>query len=67
MVKNGESMKVKVINQGPSGFLAFVAFVGAFVYFAQGANDFGDFVWAFLQAIVWPAILVFHVLQTLGA
>lgn len=58
----------KVINQhGPSGFVAFIAWVGAFVYFLQGTKDFGDVVMAFLQACVWPAIAVFHVLRTLGA
>lgn len=60
--------RVKVINQyGPSGFVAFVAWVGAFVYFLQGTKDFGDVLWAFVQACVWPGILVYHVLQSLGA
>ncbi len=62
-----DNKSVKIINQhGPAGFAAFVAFVGAFVYFAQHADDFGDFVWAFAQAIVWPGILIFNVLKTLG-
>lgn len=57
-----------MINQhGPSGFVAFVAWVGAFVYFLQGTKDFGDVVMAFLQACVWPAIAVFHVLRILTA
>lgn len=61
-----ENSKVKVVaDHGPAGFAMFVAFVGAFVYFAQHANDLGDFVWAFLQACVWPAILLFNVLQML--
>ena len=60
--------RVKVINQyGPSGFVAFVAWVGAFVYFLQGTKDFGDVVWTFLQACVWPGILVYHVLKLVGA
>ena len=59
---------VKVINQhGPFGFVMFVAWVGAFVYFLQGTKDFGDVVWAFMQACVWPAIAIYHVLQVLGA
>lgn len=65
MAKKDDS-KVKVVtDHGPAGFIGFVAFVGAFVYFAQHANDLGDFVWAFLQACVWPAILLFNVLQML--
>lgn len=59
---------VKVINDhGPLGFVFFVAFVGSFVYFLQDIKDFGDFIMAFLQACVWPGILVYHVLQMLGA
>ncbi len=59
---------VRVINQhGPFGFVMFVAWVGAFVYFLQGIKDFGDFIMAFLQACVWPGIVLYHVLQTLGA
>jgi len=62
-----KDQNMQVVNQhGPWGFVMFVAFIGAFVYFAKGANDFGDFVWAFLQAIVWPGIVVFHVLQNLA-
>lgn len=63
-----DSTKVKVINQhGPMGFVLFVAWIGAFVYFLQGTKDFGDVVMAFLQACVWPAILLYHVLQAIGA
>lgn len=61
------STKIKVINDhGPLGFVMFVAFIGAFVYFARSANDFGDFLWAFVQACVWPGIVVYHVLLGLG-
>lgn len=59
---------VKVINQhGPFGFVMFLAWVGAFVYFLQGTKDFGDVIMAFLHACVWPAIATFHVLRVLGA
>ena len=59
---------VKVINQhGPTGFFAFLLFVGAFVYFLQGAQDFGDVIVAFFEAIVWPAIAIYHILLMLGA
>ena len=63
-----DKASVKVINQhGPAGFVGVVAFVGAFVYFLQGTKDFGDVIVAFFQALVWPGILVYHVLQMLGA
>ena len=59
---------VKVINDhGPLGFVFFTAFVGAFIYFLQDIQDFGDFIMAFLQACVWPGIVIYHVLQALGA
>lgn len=65
MSRNGN---VKVINQhGPFGFVMFLAWIGAFVYFLQGVKDFGDVVMAFLHACVWPAIATFHVLRLLGA
>jgi hypothetical protein len=59
---------VKVINQhAPFGFVMFVAFIGALVYFLHDAKDFGAVVMAFIKAIVWPGILIYHVLQSLGA
>lgn len=59
---------VKVINQhGPFGFVMFVAFIGAFVYFLRDSKDFGDAIVAFLQAIVWPGILIYNVLLSLHA
>jgi len=67
MTKNG-SNTVKVINQhGPTGFAMFVAFIGAFIYFLQGTQHFGDVIFAFLKALVWPGFVVYHGLQLLGA
>lgn len=67
-MKQNEKATVKVINQhGPFGFVMFVAFIGAFVYFARDMKDFGDFIYAFLQAIVWPGIAIYHVLLALHA
>lgn len=67
MAKKDDS-KVKVVtDHGPAGFMAFVAWVGAFVYFLKDVSDFGDVIWAFLQACVWPAILLYNVLTALHA
>ena len=64
MTKNNPS--VKIINQhGPVGFVLFVAFIGAAVYFVQHSAGFWGFILAILQAIVWPAFVVYHVLQVL--
>ncbi|MGN6744133.1 MAG: hypothetical protein ACTHJL_12685 [Amnibacterium sp.] len=59
---------VRVVrDSGPLGFLSLVAFVGALVYFLQHASGFWGVVLAILEAIVWPGILVFHVLKALSA
>lgn len=65
MIKNN-SVPVKIINNhGPLGFVLFVAYIGAVVYFAQQSPDFWGFVLALLKGAVWPAFVLFHVLQVL--
>lgn len=64
MTKSNPS--IKIINQhGPMGFVLFVAFIGAAVYFVQHSSGFWGFIWAIVQALVWPGFVVFHVLQVL--
>jgi hypothetical protein len=63
-----DNTSVKIINQhGPMGFVMFIAFIGAFLYFSQHASNFGDVFFAFVKALVWPGFAVYHVLQLLGA
>lgn len=50
---------------GPGGFVYFLAFIGALVYFIQHATSFWDGVVGVLQAIVWPAILVYKAFELL--
>ena len=60
----------KVISKGGSGawgFTLFLSWVGAVVYFVQQNDGFGGFIVAILQACVWPAYIVFHVLTLLHA
>lgn len=52
-------------QHGPAGFVFFVAWVGALVYFINQASGFWEVILAFLKACVWPAFLVYHVLQAL--
>lgn len=60
--------RVRVVrDSGPIGFVLLLAFVGALVHFLQHATGFWGVVLAILDAAVWPAILVFHVLRVLGA
>jgi hypothetical protein len=70
--QEGNSMagkdKVKVINKGggPPAFAFLLAYFGALVYFIDNASGFWEVVFAFLQALVWPALLInkiFTILQ----
>ena len=55
-------------NEGIGGFFAFLAYIGAAIYFIQqSGGGFWEVILALLQAIVWPVYVVFHVLSALGA
>jgi len=58
---------VKVINQaGPTGFIYLLAYIGAAVYFIeQNTSTFGGIVLGLLQAIAWPAYIVYQLLKQL--
>lgn len=59
--------KVKVgPGAGQIGFIAFICYMGALVYFIDNANGFWEVVGAFFQAIVWPAFLVYNALASFG-
>lgn len=59
--------RTKVIyDHGPMGWVLFVAWVGAFIYFYNLHPGFGGFFLAFLQSIVWPAYVVYEGLQAFG-
>lgn len=50
---------IKVVNKGaPPAFVFFLTFVGALVYFLDKADSLWEVILAFLQAAVWPALLV---------
>jgi amino acid permease len=57
----------KVINRaGPSGFIFFLAYIGAAIYFIhQSSGGFWAVILALLQAIVWPVFVMYHVLLNL--
>lgn len=46
------------------GMVYFLGFVGAAVYFIQTATGFWDGVLGILQAVVWPAYVVYDLLQS---
>ncbi len=47
---------------GASGGVYFMAVIGAAVYFIQHSASFWMGVLGILKALVWPAILIYHVL-----
>ncbi len=52
-------------NEGMSGYVLFVSWIGALVYFVGQANGFWDTILAFLKACVWPAFVMHRVLELL--
>lgn len=64
MAKNDKT--VKVINKGgPAGGFYFLTYIGAATYFVQGSDGVGGFLFALLQAAVWPAFLIHRVFELL--
>ena len=59
--------KVKVVNQAPVGFVLFMVWVGALVYFVGRVDGFWNIIVAFFKACVWPAIVMYNVLGLLNA
>ena len=59
---------IKVVNKaGPFGFMFFLAYIGAAIYFVQQTDGgFWVVVLALLKAVVWPVFVMYHVLQALG-
>ncbi len=62
-MKKGNATMYK---NAPSGYVMFVAYFGALVYFINQSEGFLQVAFSFLQAAVWPAILLYRVMQTLG-
>ncbi len=59
---------VKVIDKsGPTGFVFFVAWFGAAIYFVQHSVGFWGFILALLKACVWPAYVLYYVLKLFHA
>lgn len=55
----------KHASSGAAGTIWFLGFVGATVYFIQQATSFGAGVLGFLKALVWPAFIIYHLLDFL--
>lgn len=56
-----------VVQDGPWGFVFLIAYVGAAVYFVAASDgSFWGVILGLLQAIVWPAFVVYHALSVLA-
>jgi hypothetical protein len=61
------SDRTKVIHRSSTSDAVYgLGFVGACVYFIGTATTFGMGVLGFLKALVWPAMLVYAALKSLG-
>jgi hypothetical protein len=57
------SKKKNAVKAGGAGGLWFLGFIGALVYYVHiHSGTFWLVILAILKAIVWPAILVYHLL-----
>ena len=50
---------------GIAGAMYFMGLIAAAIYFIQNAVSFGTGVVGFLKALVWPAVLVYNLLDFL--
>jgi hypothetical protein len=50
---------------GGSGFIYFLAWIGALVYYIQAATGFWGGVLGILKSFVWPAFVVYDLLKYL--
>lgn len=59
--------KIKVDGgAGQLGFIFFMCYIGAAVYFVSQAEGFFEVILALVYAIFWPAFLVYHSLSGFG-
>lgn len=64
MAKNNITVKT-MSDRGPAGFVLFVAYIGAAVYFINQASGFWEVVWSLIKAGAWPGILIYHIFTVL--
>ena len=59
-----EKMSKHKSSSGGSGGLYFVGFIGSLIYWMQAATGFGAVVTGFLKSLVWPAYVVYQLLES---
>ncbi len=61
----GSEKKVYVSSDGMFGTSYFMAVVGAAIYYIQQAQGFWEGVLGIIKALVWPATVMYKVMQIL--
>ena len=56
------SRTTKVVRGGGTSAVYGLGLIGALVYYWQHAAGFWAHIWAIVEAILWPAFLVYHLL-----
>lgn len=51
-------------KDGSNGAVYGLGFIGALIYFMQAATGFGAVVTGVLKALVWPAYIVYKLLES---
>lgn len=68
MASERESASRVIVRDGPWGFFFLAAYVGAAVYFISSSDgSFWGVIFGLLQAIVWPAYVVYNGLVVMAA
>ncbi|MGB2868772.1 MAG: hypothetical protein WBD36_09990 [Bacteroidota bacterium] len=62
---NNKRFRGRGMNGGMSGGIYGLAFIGALVYYIQTATTFWVGVLGFFKALVWPAVLMYKLLEYL--
>lgn len=67
MAKNERNFIKIDKKDGTLGFPLFLSFIGAAVYFVNQVDGFWNIIVALLKSAVWPAILIYNILQSFTA
>lgn len=62
--KDWDTNKKINTNHGTAGALYFVGFVGSLIYWWQAAHSFSMVITGFLKSLVWPAYIVYKLLES---
>ena len=62
---NGNRQRTTLVRQGTSQAVYGLGFIGALVYYISHAATFAAGLLGVLKAIIWPALLIYKVLELL--